>query len=567
MSALAIGLLICLPPLAGAGPPASRPTSAAVASVRGAAPGPALEASVREAARAGARLIVLPEYALAGGGAQAESIPGPATARLAGLARSLGVWIAAGLGERDGRGGFYSAAVLAGPDGALELHQRKVIVRSGREDGAAHRGDFRAARDAVDAGGLRVGIMSGDDARIGIARLAERGVDIVLAPALWPDDEWAEWSALCRQYAAEFGVTIAAATPHAAAIFLPGKAPLEATGRVVTATAPVAARRWAPVSALGLPPTIPAPYFEPASQELADLGRRLFFDPKLSSTGAVACASCHQPDKAYTDGRRKGVGVHNRETKRNVPSLLNVAFRPVLQWDGYATSIENFTKYPISNVSEMDFHYLDAVPRYVNSQPGYVAGFRAALGVEKVEFPHVAKALATFERTLISGGSRFDRYQYAGEHNALDAAERRGLALFRGKAGCARCHAIGERYALFLDFKFHVLGVGYSAETGRFEDIGLAGVSTDDQKGLFQTPSLRDVARTAPYMHDGSLATLADVIEFYDRGGVPNPQLDPLIRPLGLSPSEKRDLAAFLHSLDGAPAARPATAVAARSRR
>jgi len=316
---------------------------------------------------------------------------------------------------------------------------------------------------------------------------------------------------------------------------------------------PLGRRRlsWRSRSSLGLPSVVPVPLYEGGNERIAELGRKLFFDPKLSSTGEVACSTCHIPERAFANGAAKGTGVYGRVSKRNVPSLLNVAFRPLLQWDGYASSLENFAKYPISNVHEMDSHYLDQVPAYVQAQETYRAGFQEAMRTDRIEFEHVALALATYMRTLISGDSPFDRYYYGGDEKALSREAKNGLRLFTGKGRCSSCHLIGEKSALFMDLKYHVTGVGYNAATGLFSDIGLAGISTDEQTGLFQTPGLRNVAHTAPYMHDGSMATLEQVIDFYDRGGNANPRLDPLLKPLSLTAAEKRDLAAFLRSLSG----------------
>jgi cytochrome c peroxidase len=284
---------------------------------------------------------------------------------------------------------------------------------------------------------------------------------------------------------------------------------------------------------------------------MVELGRTLFFDKNLSSTGTVSCGSCHQPERAFTNGEEKGTGVYGRKTKRNVPSLLNVAYRPLLQWDGYASTLENFAKYPVSGYTEMNFHYLDKVGHYLQSQPAYVAAFRSAMGVEEVQFDDVARALSAYERALVSGNSPFDRYHYGGDKTALNASARRGLELFTGKALCSNCHVIGERYALFMDSRYHVVGVGYLPEKKEFSDVGLGGISTGDLSGLFLTPSLRNVAETAPYMHDGSLPTLEEVVEFFNRGGIPNASLDPLVKPLFLNEQEKKDLVEFLRSLTG----------------
>ena len=167
--------------------------------------------------------------------------------------------------------------------------------------------------------------------------------------------------------------------------------------------------------------------------------------------------------------------------------------------------------------------------------------------VEEIEFDHVARALATFQRTLISGNSPFDRYFYGGDESALGESAKRGLELFSGKVECSRCHLIGARYALFMDLEYHSLGIGYDSKPGVSEDIGLGSISTNDQAGLFQTPSLRNVAETAPYMHNGSIETLEEVIELHTQGGIQEPEL----RPLLLSAQEKNDLVAFLHALTG----------------
>jgi cytochrome c peroxidase len=532
---------------------------------------------MQRAARAGARFVVLPEMTLAGpAGARTpqelhpESIPGPTTEFFAQASRSLHIWTAFGLPEDDGHSGFYSSLVLMSPSGTIEWIHRKDIVRRDAEDGAATRGNFRALQETVDAGGFRVGIMAGDDIRIGIPRLADRGADIILVPAVWPASDSHDWTDLCKSYAREYGLAVAVANrgPGAgSAVYLAGGRTAEVVDSIAMANIAIQRPRWTYPSSLGLPPTIPGPNYEPGSPELAELGRELFFDPNLSSTGAVSCGTCHQPGKAFTNAQPKGTGVLGRTTKRNVPSILNVAFRPVLQWDGYASTLENFAKYPISGTQEMNFHYLDDVPKYVNSRPDYAEAFRRTLHIDHVEFPHVARALAVYERTLISANSPFDRYYYGRDRSALTESAKHGLQVFTGKGGCVRCHVIGDRYSLLLDYKYHVLGVGYNTATARFDDIGLAGISTDDQKGLFQTPSLRNVADTAPYMHDGSFTTLESVIEFYDRGGIPNPQLDPAIRPLHLTAQEKADLIDFLKSLSGQQhyeAAKPANAVAAR---
>jgi cytochrome c peroxidase len=230
---------------------------------------------------------------------------------------------------------------------------------------------------------------------------------------------------------------------------------------------------------------------------------------------------------------------------------LNIAYRPLLRWDGYASSLENFAKYPINGFTEMDFHYLDKVPAYIRSQPHYMNAFRSTMGVEEIEFDHVARALAAYQRTLISGNSPFDRYYYGKDKSALSKRAQWGLKLFTGKAECSKCHTIGNDYSLFLDYKYHDLGVSYDLVKKEYGDRGLGEISTDDLSGSFLTPSLRNVALTAPYMHDGSLKTLDEVIDFFNRGGKRSPRLDPIMKPLGLTVEERKALVAFLESLTG----------------
>jgi cytochrome c peroxidase len=526
---------------------------------------PLLEASVREAAKGRANFVVLPELAWTGSLKQytdaarlpSEPVPGPATNHWGAVSKELGIWLLVSLVEKNTPDDPPTIAlVLLDPRGDIVAVRHKVLARLGMEDGAIARGSFREIQDSVDVGGARIGILSGDDLRVGVPRLAIRGADVILVASGWTKSDPTDWAELCGQLARENSVSLVVTSREPSAAFngaySPEHQPTSENQAWTIFRIPARNKKWQVMSALGLPSTVPAPARAPGSELIAALGRRLFFDRNLSSTGKVACASCHQPEHSFTNRKPKGEGVFGRTTKRNVPSLLNVAFRPLLQWDGYASTLENFAKYPMSGVSEMNFHYLDRVGAYLESQPSYVRDFRAAMGITKIAFDDVAYALATYQRTLISAASPFDLYYYGSRTGALTPEAARGLALFTGKANCSSCHTIGRDYALFLDFEFHATGVGYNRATRSFEDIGLGGISTDDQAGLFQTPPLRNVAETPPYMHDGSLPTLEAVIEFYNQGGIPNPKLDPRIRPLDLSDQEKSDLLAFLKSLTGA---------------
>ena len=253
----------------------------------------------------------------------------------------------------------------------------------------------------------------------------------------------------------------------------------------------------------------------------------------------------------FSNGTARGEGVDGQKTRRNVASLLNVSFRPLLRWDGYASSLENFIKYPIIGTHEMNSGDLDRLVRLVRNDRDYRDGFARVFGAKQITFESIELVLADYMRTLTSANSPFDRFYFGRDAGALSTQQRRGFDLFTGKAGCAQCHPIGERDTLLTDYEYHDLGVGWHAETASYDDIGLGGISTAKQSGRFLTPSLRDVARTAPYMHDGSIATLKGVVEFLDRGGNPSPDRDPRIAPLGLAEHEKADLVAFLESLTG----------------
>jgi len=270
---------------------------------------------------------------------------------------------------------------------------------------------------------------------------------------------------------------------------------------------------------LGLDLYIPVPETNPLTPAKIALGRRLFFDKRLSRDGTVACASCHDPKLAFSDGRKVARGINGAEGSRSAPAIVNRGYGVSFFWDGRTRTLEQQALEPILNPKELGMTEAEVERR---------TGLRIC---------DVTAALATYVRTIRSGDSRFDRYA-AGKAAALSDQEKAGLALFRGKAGCNACH-IGPN---FTDEKFHNTGVAW--RDGRLVDGGAG-------DGKFKTPTLREVARTAPYMHDGSMATLGDVVEFYDRGGNPNPGLDSDLRPLHLRSEEKQALVAFLRSLVG----------------
>lgn len=301
----------------------------------------------------------------------------------------------------------------------------------------------------------------------------------------------------------------------------------------------------------GLPP-LETPEGNPLTQAKIELGERLFFDPILSRDRTMSCATCHDPRRGWTNREVREIVVGGRKVRRRVPTLLNVAYHRFFFWDGRAATLEEQVLFPVTSPAEMALP-VDQVEKRLREDPGYPGLFRAAFGEDEIRFSSVAMALASYERVILSGDSVYDsRYVYSfADQGGMSSSAQRGERLFLGKAGCVACHD-GPDYR---DSLFHNTGVGSGA---RFPDPGRYLVTRDPRDfGAFKTPSLRNLAYAYPYMHDGSLKTLRAVIDFYDRGGVRNAHLDPKIRPLGLSVTEKEELLAFLEALNGAAAGRP----------
>ena len=280
---------------------------------------------------------------------------------------------------------------------------------------------------------------------------------------------------------------------------------------------------------LGLDRYVPAPDDNPIRADRAKVGRLLFFDKALARDSTIACANCHPPERAFADDRKVAVGLGGAKGFRRTPTILNRAWGKSFFWDGRAPTLEDQVLQPILNPIEMNMTIEELLPRLAKD-PRY----------PKLDPTELARSLATYVRTILAGDSPYDRY-VAGDRAALTLDQIAGLRLFRGKAGCAVCH-LGPN---LTDELFHNTGVsqsdhGRNTVTNRPEDVA-----------AFKTPTLREVARRPPYMHDGSLATFQDVIEHYDQGGKPASSLDPEIRKLGLTPPEKQQLAAFLRALTG----------------
>ncbi|MBT3352578.1 MAG: cytochrome-c peroxidase [Nitrospinaceae bacterium] len=293
---------------------------------------------------------------------------------------------------------------------------------------------------------------------------------------------------------------------------------------------------------------VPIPENNPMTPAKVELGRHLFFEKRISGDGTLSCATCHNPKRGYSNARKYGIGIGGRIGLRNVPTALNAAYSDTQFWDGRAKSLEEQARGPILHPAEMGATETH-VTRTLRADPAYRAAFKKAFGAKKITFDLVVKAIATFERTLLSGNSPFDRWFFGEEKTAISLAAQRGFGIFKAKGNCVKCHLVDSFSAPLTDNKFHNVGVGSDAKpphSGRQKVSG----STRDW-GKFKTPTLRDISKTGPYMHDGSMNTLEEVIDYYDRGGLANRNIDPDMKLLKLTKREKGDLLAFLKSLDG----------------
>ncbi len=333
---------------------------------------------------------------------------------------------------------------------------------------------------------------------------------------------------------------------------------------------------------LGLPP-VPVPGDNPPTAEAIALGRKLFFDRRLSHSNTMSCAMCHIPEQGFTNNElATPVGVAGRSIRRNAPTVLNVAYQETMFHDGRDTSLETQVIGPLVSRDEMANPSIGYVVAKIARLADYDGLFEAAFG-GGATIERIGRAIASWERSLLAGDSAFDRWRYGGRPDALTERQRHGHELFSGKAGCAACHLIGDDHALFTDHEFHDTGLGFRAEAmsrrsgsvsveiapgvftavdravvesvgdPRQADLGRYEVSRDPRDlWRFKTPSLRNAALTGPYMHDGSISSLEGVVRFYNAGGIPHEGLDPLIRPLGLSDDEVSALVAFIEALTAA---------------
>jgi cytochrome c peroxidase len=339
--------------------------------------------------------------------------------------------------------------------------------------------------------------------------------------------------------------------------------------------------RYATRPPLGLPP-LPVPADNPLTAKKIELGRKLFFDRRLSLNNTFSCAMCHIPEQGFTSNEQAtAVGIEGRTVRRNSPTLYNAGYFARLFHDGREFSLEQQAWGPLLAHNEMGAPSVGYVVEKVKRLPDYAGLFEKAF-VRGPSMETLGMALASYERTLNSADSPFDRWRFGKQDQALSRDAQRGFELFTGKAGCAACHTVGEHHALFTDQDLHNTGLGFRAAMGKTppktkipvapgltldidaaalasvsevkpNDLGLYEITQNPQdRWKYKTPSLRNVALTAPYMHDGSLATLKDVVEFYNAGGIPNENLDPKIKPLNLSDQDIAALVEFLRSLTGA---------------
>ena len=321
---------------------------------------------------------------------------------------------------------------------------------------------------------------------------------------------------------------------------------------------------------LGLPSlTIPAD--NPQTPEKIALGGLLFNDKRFSANGSVSCANCHQADKAFSDGLPVAIGIKGQAGVRNTPTVINAAFYQTQFLDGRASSLEEQALGPFINPVEHGLTSHQAIIDVIRQDADYIKQFNTVFNVpaDAVTIDHVIKAIASFERTLIAGNSPFDRYYFGMDQSAISVSAARGSRIFRRKGNCANCHEISLNNALLTDNRFYNIGVGFKRLAPVLEalvagnnrdDLALTDVQhselgrfnvtkTLDDLGKFKTPTLRNIALTAPYMHDGSMKTLEEVIEHYDKGGDKNPFIDAKIFPLHLTQQEKADLVVFMKAL------------------
>ena len=287
------------------------------------------------------------------------------------------------------------------------------------------------------------------------------------------------------------------------------------------------------------PNDIPYPSENPYSAAKSELGRSLFFDPIMSGSSNISCSTCHNPRLSWGDGLPRAIGAAKTPLAFRAPTLFNVAWQALLGWEGKFKSLEAVTFGPITAKGNMNMTEEGLIDK-LKAEPEYVQRFAAAFEDGTISRTNIESALATYERSIVSGEAPFDKW-VRGDDEAIDAAAQRGFEVFNTKARCAECHSGWA----FTDGSFHDIGTAKGEDIGRARYVG----NSIKLRYAFKTPTLRDVAKRAPYMHDGSVPALEEVIELYDKGGIERPSRSDSIKPIGLSKSEKADLLAFLGTL------------------
>jgi len=341
--------------------------------------------------------------------------------------------------------------------------------------------------------------------------------------------------------------------------------------------------KYVTVKQLGLPNLV-IPSENPITKEKIDLGKKLFFDRRLSLNNTMSCGMCHVPEQGFTSNEIKtAVGIEGRSNLRNTPTLLNVAFSKFLFHDAREYSLEGQVWQPVLAHSEMAMPSFGFTLKKIKLIPGYIELFEKAFPGEGVSIETFGKAIASYERSLISGNSSFDKWYFGKDENAVSDEVKEGFKVFSGKGNCIACHSVGKNEALFFDNKLHNTGVGYAESMGllnkkktkvqlapgeyvevdneiiksvnqqkKSNDLGLYSITENpSHRWLFKTPTLRNISLTSPYMHNGSISTLEEVIDFYNNGGIDNELLSPTIKKLNLTDIEKNNLKIFLESLVG----------------
>ncbi|HEC74877.1 MAG TPA: tryptophan tryptophylquinone biosynthesis enzyme MauG [Methylophaga aminisulfidivorans] len=289
------------------------------------------------------------------------------------------------------------------------------------------------------------------------------------------------------------------------------------------------------------PEAVPAPESNPLTEEKTALGKTLFFDPRLSRDKSMSCATCHSPDQRWSDGRVVPLGSEELSQPRRTPTVMNSAWLKALMWDGRAKSLEAQAVLPITTPHEMNYNMKELVQR-LGEIKGYEPLFESAYGDAEINTQRIAMALATFQRTLVSNTSSFDLWVNGDEH-AISSSAQRGFQIFNNEAQCAACHKSWR----FTDDSFHDIGLD-SPDLGRGKVIP---VEVTIMQHAFKTPTLRDLPENGPFMHDGSMSDLEEVIKHYEDGGIQRESLSKEMKPFELTEQQRTDLIAFLKTLDG----------------